>query len=515
MELGLDSKDIGQIEKRGINPDAVLQQIDIFKRGNIAVNLCEAATLKNGILALSSGEQEELKNYYDSEKGKLDLLKFVPASGAATRMFKSMYTFLEEFDPKKDSLEVYLDKGEQQELVRFFNRMEQLPFFESVKALIPGYEDLGPDEQRYAFVDTMLKEDGLDLGNSPKGLVPFHKYPDHTATAFEEHLKEAADYAASNGVARVHFTIAEEHQQKFEEELQRVRPRLEKEKGLKYQVSYSYQDPKTDTIAVDLKNEPFRDANGKLFFRPGGHGALLENLGKQDADLIFIKNIDNVVTPRHRELLSEYKKILAGKLLQLQGKSFEFLRLLDAGEVSEEALQQMISFAENGLNIGFSSEFEELGVQERKAALKKQLDRPIRVCGMVKNEGEPGGGPFWVMDKTGKISLQIIESAQIDHDNYQQSKIAQEATHFNPVDIVCATRCYKGNNFDLSRFVDPDTNFISSKTKDGQELKALEHPGLWNGAMAYWITVFVEVPVETFNPVKTVADLLKPSHQVR
>lgn len=513
MELGLDSKDIAGIEKRGMNPDAVLQQIDIFKRGNISVNLAEAATIKKGILSLTSEEKEELKKHFEAQREHLDLLKFVPASGAATRMFKSMYSFLEEFRPGEESLDSYLEKN--QELVQFFHQMDRLPFFEAVKELIPKYDSLEPDEQRYAFVEKMLKEEGLNLGNYPKGLVPFHKYPDHVATAFEEHLKEAADYAASGGVARLHFTIAEEHQQKFEEELQRVRPRLEQETGLKYHVSYSFQNPRTDTIAVDNKNEPFRDTDGELFFRPGGHGALLENLNAQQADLIFIKNIDNVVVPKNRELLADHKKILAGKLLRLQEKTFGFLHLLEKDEVPEDVLEQLITFAEKDLNIGLSREFQELSASEKKAALKKHLDRPIRVCGMVKNEGEPGGGPFWVTHKTGETSLQIVESAQIDHDNYQQSKIAQEATHFNPVDIVCSTRCYLGKKFDLSKYVDPDTHFISSKTKDGQELKALEHPGLWNGSMAYWITVFVEVPVETFNPVKTVADLLKPSHQIR
>lgn len=515
MDLGFNSKDIAQIEKRGIKPEAVLQQVDIFRRGNISVNLSEAATLKNGIKAFSPEEKLDLEKFYETEKENLELLKFVPASGAATRMFKALYTFLNKYKPEEESLDEYLDRGNNQNLVSFFNGIENLPFFEKVKGLIPGYDDLSQEHQRFQFVKKMLQEDGLDLGDYPKGLVPFHKYPEGAATAFEEHLKEAADYAAARGIANLHFTVAREHQQKFEAELERVKPKLEKETGLQYKVSYSFQNPRTDTIAVDLKNEPFRDDNGELFFRPGGHGALLENLNDQDADVIFIKNIDNVVTPRHRGVVAEYKRLLAGKLLQLQRKVFGFLEILDSVQVPDEVLEEILQFAKEDLNITIDNDIRELAQEAKIDLLKKKLNRPIRVCGMVKNEGEPGGGPFWVRHKTGDISLQIVESSQIDHDNYQQSKIAQEATHFNPVDIVCGIKDYKGHIFDLSRFTDPDTNFISSKTKDGKELKALEHPGLWNGGMADWTTVFVEVPVETFNPVKTVSDLLKPTHQVR
>lgn len=515
MEPGFNSSDVAQIEKRGIKPEGVLQQIDIFRRGNIAVNLSEAATLKNGIRSFTSEEKLDLEKFFETEKESLDLLKFVPASGAATRMFKALYSFLNDFTPAVESLDDYLDRAGDQNLVAFFNGMENLPFFEEVRDLIRRYDDLNPEEQRYQFAKTMLAEDGLNLGNYPKGLVPFHKYPEGAATAFEEHLKEAADYAAARGVARLHFTLAQEHQQKFEAELERVKPGLEKETGLKYEVSYSFQNPRTDTIAVDLKNEPFRDENGELFFRPGGHGALLDNLNDQEADIIFIKNIDNVVTPRHRKLVAEYKRLLAGKLLQLQRKVFGFLEILDNPHVPTEVLEEMLQFAREDLNLNLDSGIRELEHAEQIEILRKKLNRPMRVCGMVKNEGDPGGGPFWVRHKTGNVSLQIVESSQIDHDNYQQSKIAQEATHFNPVDIVCGIRDRKGGKFDLSRYTDPDTNFISSKTKDGKELKALEHPGLWNGGMADWITIFVEVPGETFNPVKTVSDLLKPTHQVR
>ncbi len=515
--MSFSNEDVTQIKEKGLTTEEVEKQIAIFKRGNIVVNIREAATVRNGIRSFSEEEKQRLAGLYNSKKDSLDVLKFIPASGAATRMFKALYNFVDEYDPKQGSVEDYTDKKNDPKLEMFFNRIEQLPFFEEVKAKIDEeYNSLSKDEQQYVFVKTMLAEEGTSLGDYPKGLVPFHKYENHLKTAFEEHLIEAAEYAASNGKAKLHFTVSNEHLDKFKEEFSKVKKRAEEETGVQFEVSYSFQDPKTDTVAVTIENEPFRDENEEIFFRPGGHGALINNLNQQDADLIFIKNIDNVVTPKYRKTLTEYKKMLAGALLELQEKSFSMLKKLKNEEnVSEEQLSEMIGFVQQQLNAALEIDFEKLSKSEKISALKKNLDRPIRVCGMVKNEGEPGGGPFWVTHKSGAISLQIVESAQIDHDNYQQSKIAQEATHFNPVDVVCGKRNYKGENYDLQKFVDEETSFIANKTKDGKELKALELPGLWNGGMAGWITIFVEVPVETFNPVKTVADLLKPTHQVK
>ncbi|WP_424492484.1 DUF4301 family protein [Salinimicrobium sp. GXAS 041] len=515
--MSFSNEDVTQIKEKGLTTEEVEKQIAIFKRGNIVVNIREAATVKNGIRSFSEEEKQRLTNLYDSKKNDIEVLKFIPASGAATRMFKALYNFVKEYDPKLGSVEDYTDKKNDPKLEMFFNRMEQLPFFEEVKGQIEeDYNSRAKDEQQYAFAKAMLAEDGTNLGDYPKGLVPFHKYENHLKTAFEEHLIEAAEYAASNGKAKLHFTVSNEHLDKFKEEFNNVQKRAEEETGVKFEVSYSFQDPKTDTIAVTIENEPFRDENGKIFFRPGGHGALINNLNQQDADVIFIKNIDNVVIPKYRKTLTEYKKMLAGALLELKEKSFSILKKLENEKnVSEENLSEMIAFVQQQLNAALEIDFEKLSKSEKISALKENLDRPIRVCGMVKNEGEPGGGPFWVTHKSGAISLQIVESAQIDHDNYQQSKIAQEATHFNPVDVVCGKKNYKGENFDLQKFVDEETSFIANKTKDGKELKALELPGLWNGGMAGWITIFVEVPVETFNPVKTVADLLNPTHQVK
>ncbi len=516
--MGFSKKDLEQIEKKGLTPKKVEQQIAIFKRGNVVVNIREAATLKNGILAVSEEEKQELIDLFKGRKDKLDILKFVPASGAATRMFKAFYQFLEEFDPEEENLEDYVERKNDPKLELFFSRMKDLPFYDKVLGILnekySDFEHLSDDKQQLLFVKTMLKRDGLDLGDQPKGLVPFHKYEDHLASAFEEHLREAVDYAASGEKVRIHFTVSEEHRQKFEAEAKAVIPALEKETGKQFQITYSYQDPETDTIAVTKENEPFRDENGDLFFRPGGHGALIENLNAQVADIIFIKNIDNVVIPKNREILAANKEMLAGKLLELQEKIFSCLQQLEK-ELSQNDLEEMITFVQKELNSGLSIDFDQLSTEEKVAALKRKLNRPLRVCGMVKNEGEPGGGPFWVTHKDGEISLQIVESSQIDHENYQQSKIAQEATHFNPVDIVCSFKNYKGQKFDLRDFIDEETSFIANKTKDGQELKALELPGLWNGAMSNWITIFVEVPIETFNPVKTVADLLKPTHLVK
>lgn len=517
--MGLSREDISEIEKRGITQEEVERQISIFKRGNIVVDVVEAATIKNGIERFSDEDLQEFINLYDERKEDLSILKFVPASGAATRMFKAFYQFVEDFDPEQESLEAFLDRRSDPVLEQFFSRLKDLPFhhlvWQKMRENHQHVDSLNPEQQQLLFVKTMLLEDGLNYGSFPKGLVPFHKIEDRLLTAFEEHFIEAAYYATSNKKARLHFTVAEDHQSAFEQEYRRIKKDLEERFDVEYEVSFSYQDPKTDTLAVDVANEPFRDDNDKLFFRPGGHGALIGNLDKQNADIIFIKNIDNVVVPRYLDLMGRYKKALAGKLVDLQQQTFQYMRELEKGEVEQDLLLEMISFVKDQLKVGLHEDFHELSSQEKQAYLKKKLNRPIRVCGMVKNEGDPGGGPFWIRNKSGEISLQIVESAQIDHDNYQQSKIAQEATHFNPVDVVCGLKNYKGQPYKLEDYVDQDTSFISNKTRNGRELKALERPGLWNGAMAGWISVFVEVPPETFNPVKTVADLLKPSHQVR
>lgn len=512
--MNFREKDILQIEEKGLSTDEVEEQIEIFRRGNIKVNITEAATVGNGISQINSAEKRELIEYYNQNKSKHSLIKFVPASGAASRMFKALHNFADEFNPEKHELREYLDSSGDTDLRKFFNHIEKLPFYEhalkKAKENHSEFEELSHDSRYKVLVKTILEADGLYLSNLPKGLVPFHKYQLHIATAFEEHLLEAAKYAEVDGIAKVHFTVAEGDKEKFEGEWNEIRERVEEKTGIKFEIEYSFQDPKTDTIAVDTDFEPFRTEDGNLFFRPGGHGALIENLNQLDEEIVFIKNIDNVVTEDALQNVVDNKKMLAGKLFQVQEKIYGYLELLEKGNVPSEKLDEIQNFLKEELYIRNVSG-QDLFVEY----LKDKLKRPIRVCGMVKNEGEPGGGPFLVKDKDGEISLQIIEGAQIDEDNPDQAKTAREATHFNPVDIVCSLKDHQGESFDLHEYVDEEMSFIADKTKDGKPLKALERPGLWNGGMAKWNTIFVEVPVETFNPVKTVSDLLKESHQPR
>ncbi len=506
--------DILQIEEKGLTTSEVEEQIKIFKRGNIKVNITEAATIGKGISGVEEAHKKDLIRFYDSEKNKHNILKFVPASGAATRMFKALHNFADKFDPETQGLRDFLDKEGDPDLQRFFNHMTELPFYEhaveKAKSNYSNFETASNDNRHLYLVKTILDSDGLYLGNLPKGLVPFHKYNSHIATAFEEHLIEAAEYIAVDGLAKLHFTVAKGDKEKFQGEWKEIHERVEEKTGVKFEIEYSYQNPKTDTIAVDDKFEPFRTEDNELFFRPGGHGALIENLNQLEEEVVFIKNIDNVVVESAIRQVVDYKKMLGGKLFKIKSTINKYLEQLESGDTSGEGLEEIKNFLNQELFVKASSE-DKISVPW----LKEKLNRPLRVCGMVKNEGEPGGGPFLVKDKNGEISLQIIEGAQIDENNPEQAKTAREATHFNPVDIVCSLRDHKGEGYDLHKYVDEDMSFIADKTKDGKPLKALERPGLWNGGMAKWNTVFVEVPVATFNPVKTVADLLKESHQPR
>jgi hypothetical protein len=364
-----------------------------------------------------------------------------------------------------------------------------------------------------SIIDFLLLEKGLNYAALPKGLLKFHKYNNTSRTAFEEHFVEAADYSSDiHGEASIHFTLSPEHIYKFKNLIQHTIEGYEQNLNVRFNITYSIQKPGTDTIAVDLNNQPFCESDGSLLFRPGGHGALLENLNELNGDIIFIKNIDNIVPDRLKEETYKYKKAIGGLLVEFQEEVWKYLRLLEAGNVHEDLLDEIIQFTNDQLNIplAFSAS---LSNDEKVKILFSKFNRPIRVCGMVKNEGEPGGGPFWTKNSNGELSLQIVESSQIDMDNTEQKNIFKSSTHFNPVDLVCGVKDYKGFNFNLLNYTDPATGFISIKSKDGRELKALELPGLWNGAMADWITIFVEVPIITFNPVKTVNDLLREEHQ--
>ena len=511
-------KDIQQIEKKGLTVKKVDTQVHLFKAGLPFINLREAATIGNGILQLNADEIKESIIHFNNKRDSISILKFVPASGAATRMFKFLFQFIEEYNPSQESINSYINRHKAKELSLFLVGLEKLPFFEEVihktHKMIPNFNELPYNEQRVEFIKTMLDEDRLNYSFSPKGLLPFHRYKEHVSTAFEEHLFEAALYASSNNEASLHFTVSEKYKHKFDEEFKYIEEDVEDKTNTKFNISFSYQKESTDTIALTAKNELLREHDGSLLFRPSGHGALLENLNNLDSDIIFIKNIDNVVVINFEKEVGQYKKMLAGILLKVQEQAFIYQKDLEKRDVNEDDIMRIAEFLSHKMNAQISSDFEKYSKEFQMAYLFEKLDRPIRVCGMVKNEGEPGGGPFWVKGENGDISLQIVESAQIDKKNKLQKEILKKATHFNPVDLVCGVKTYNGVAFDLTKFVDPKTAFITMKTKVGKDTKALELPGLWNGSMAHWNTIFVEVPLITFNPVKTVNDLLKPQHQI-
>nr|WP_299170973.1 DUF4301 family protein [uncultured Allomuricauda sp.] len=509
----LSQQDLAQLESKGIPKEKVENQIETFKAGIPFVKLQKAAVVSDGILKFSEDEHKELVRFFEDERGSMDLLKFVPASGAASRMFKAMFNFLDSYVASKEKLSDYIERTGDTAVKQFSDNLEKFPFYGLIMERISG-KSKTKDEEVYLFVKEMLVSEGLNYGFYPKGLLPFHKYQSASATPFEEHLKEASLYAKTGGKANLHFTISEQHDAMFKKEHAMAASRVSAVTNTDFDVSYSNQKTSTDTIAVDMENAPFKNSDGSLLFRPGGHGALIENLNDQDADIIFIKNIDNVVIDENLEEVADSKKMLAGVLRKAQKTAFGYAKAISEGSISVGDAQQIKAFLEQQLNVRMPENYDSADLQTQVSILSDKLNRPIRVCGMVKNEGEPGGGPFWISDENGNISLQIIESAQIDLSNEQQASILKNSTHFNPVDLVCGIRNHKGEKFNLLDFVDAKQGFITNKTKEGKELKALELPGLWNGAMAFWNTIFVEVPLVTFNPVKTVNDLLKPTHQV-
>ncbi|TYB78986.1 DUF4301 family protein [Bizionia myxarmorum] len=518
--MTFSEKDIQQIEAKGLTLTGIKQQIQIFRMGLPYSNLVAAATVNDGILRPDISEMESIVARFDESKDQFDILKFVPASGAATRMFKFLFQFLEEYDPAVETINAYLNTRDTKDLHVFFVGLEKFPFYyEVMKLLNENYSDFSELNDSYRsqlFVKAMLDENALNYANFPKGLLPFHEYKNQIiSTAFEEHLFESALYASCNKQAKLHFTVSENHKDKFNNEFARIEDKVERKTNSQFDITFSYQKECTETIAVNAKNEPFRIENGDLLFRPSGHGALIENLNDLDADIIFIKNIDNVVVFKYKEEVAKNKKVLAGILIDIQQQAFQYLEQIDKGHLTYTDIIEIAEFLTQKMQVRISSEFEKYAEKYQIEYLKDKLNRPIRVCGMVKNEGEPGGGPFWVKDESGAISLQIVESAQINQKDKNQKEIAKNATHFNPVDLVCGVKDYKGNKFNLTKFVDNKAAFISKKTRLGKDLKALELPGLWNGSMANWNTIFVEVPLITFNPVKTVNDLLKSPHQIK
>lgn len=514
----LSPNDLDKLKAKGIDLNVIKKQLENFKKGFPSICLSRAATTGDGILSFHPSEKKSLKNYFELNAGKLRIMKFVPASGAATRMFKPLFEFNQQYGNRFIfNMEDIKDHGFK--FVYFFmTHLEKFAFFDDLDNIIKKEgKDLMILRQNGEFriiIDRLLYEKGLNYSSLPKALLKFHRYPDGSRVAMEEHLVEAANYARDkNNTAKLHFTLSPEHLDKFNEKVEDVYEKYERKFNIRIDVSHSVQKPSTDTIAVDMNNIPLRNTDGTLLFRPAGHGALIENLNEINADIIFIKNIDNVVPDNIKEPTFEYKKLIGGYLLKVREQVFNFLRNIEQQKITEEEAYEMAVFTREKLFICLPLEFKLFPPEKKLKVLKQKLNRPIRVCGMVKNEGEPGGGPFWVKDMKGSVSLQIVESSQINQKDEKQKKIFDSSTHFNPVDIVCSIKDYRGNTFDLSDYVDESTGFISLKSSGGKHLKALELPGLWNGAMAGWITVFIEVPVITFNPVKIINDLLRKEHQ--
>lgn len=496
------------LKSKGISEEQIAEQLACFKKGFPYLKLSAAASVEKGILTPDTNEQKE---YLDAWEGYRQtdkvVVKFVPASGAASRMFKNLFEFLgADYNVPQTSFEKM-----------FFEKIEDFAFYDDLnmacrKTVGEDVPALLASGNYKAIVAALLEAAGLNYGALPKGLLKFHKYEDGNRTPLEEHLVEGALYAANKkGKVNVHFTVSPEHRTLFRTLVDAKAMAYAQKYGVNYNVTFSEQKPSTDTIAVDMENNPFRDV-GKLLFRPGGHGALIENLNDLDADVIFIKNIDNVVPDRLKGDTVLYKKLIAGVLVTLQQRAFAYLRLLDSGRYTHEQILEVLQFLQKQLYCK-NPEIKDLEDAELVIYLKEKLNRPMRVCGMVKNVGEPGGGPFLAYNSDGTVSLQILESSQIDMDDPAKKEMFEKGTHFNPVDLVCAVRDYKGHKFDLVKYVDKATGFISYKSKNGKDLKALELPGLWNGAMSDWNTIFVEVPLSTFNPVKTVNDLLREQHQ--
>ena len=495
---------------KGINEAAIEAQLKRFETGFPWLKLEAAATVGKGITRLDAKQQSQcIKVWKEFQSGGATIEKFQPASGAASRMFKNLFAFINE---GKSAPVTDFEK-------QFFDGITLFAFYPQLnKTCVTLYQSNVSEliaAGRYADVlKALLLPEGMNYGSLPKGLLKFHRAAAGTVhTPVEEHLEEGAQYAADvDRRVSIHFTVSPEHRQGFEKLIKAKVPLMEKVWGVRYDISLSEQKASTDTIAVNMDNTPYRDAAGKLLFRPAGHGALLENLNERDADVVFIKNVDNVVPLRLRSVSTRYKKIIGGYLVQVQRQLKKYLEMLDAGDVKEADLKAMLRYARQTLCISDKAT-EDMDQAALAAWLHDKFNRPIRVCGVVPNEGEPGGGPYLAYNADGSASPQILESAQINPDDAAAVEMMKSGTHFNPVDLVCYIKDYKGIKFDLRKFVDQETGFISVKSKDGVDIKALELPGLWNGSMSNWNTVFVEVPIDTFNPVKTVNDLLRRNHQ--
>ena len=503
--------DLDDIRSRGMTPEKVLMQIGAFKRAFPFSRLLRPCTVGDGIILLEFKDIERLCRVYEKAALSGRAMKFVPASGAASRMFKLLLSYNGRLENNLKPSDVH------KSFLRFFEEIERFPFYEQLKSAMSGN---GMDIKKaiaegdyQAILNHTLGPQGLDLADLPKGLIPFHRYPGSSRTPIEEHMVEAAAYVTNGeGIATIHFTVSSEHEDIVKKHVKDVRKRYERS-GLKFEFGFSNQKNSTDTIAVDADNNPFRDREGRLLFRPGGHGALLQNLVDLKGDIVFIKNIDNIAPDRLKQTTYIYKKALGGLIIELQERIFEYLKRLSKGDGDTANISEIFEFIKLKFSVTPPAGIEEASRRKKMDYLVSRLNRPIRVCGMVRHVAEPGGGPFWVRHGDGTASIQIIETSQVDIGSEEQKRIFESSTHFNPVDLVCGMKDHSGRPFNLNDYVDHDTGQITIKSKDGKELKALELPGLWNGSMAYWNSVFVEVPLITFNPVKTVFDLLRKEHQ--
>lgn len=513
----LSEKDIAQLKEKGISPEAIVNQIKQFTEGFPFVKLAAPATVGNGIMRFTPDEVDMLRAHYKKHSTAHNLMKFVPASGAASRMFKHLFEFADIWNEGANE-EAMRSAGKHKLAFAFIDGITRFAFYPELCRIMEKDGDSPRqciERKDYkTLINYVLQSSGLDYASRPKALIRFHKYDNRARYALEEHMVEGAHYCRqADGTVNIHFTVSPEHREAFTIAASEAASRYGKEFGVKFCVTFSEQSPATDTIAVNPDNTPFREKDGSILFRPGGHGALIKNLNDLQGDIIFIKNIDNIVPDHLKESTYIYKEVIGGLLLWMQQEVHFWLKRFSGEDLTEADLAAAASFATKKLQLALPENFGQLQPMQQKIILTLLFNRPLRVCGMVKNEGEPGGGPFILVNGTGQKSLQIAESSQIDMKNPEQKAIFDAATHFNPVDLVCAVRDWQGNPFDLNRFIDEKTGFISEKSKDGKELKALELPGLWNGAMADWITLFTEVPIATFNPVKTINDLLREQHQ--
>jgi len=496
MNSSLTKRDLDKMKAYGISQAEVKRQLDLLKTGITYLEVVAPATPERGMKVLSAEDQKAAEAAFDGTKRRV--MKFVPASGGASRMFKDIFNAETDLEAHK---KIAGTPGQ-----KFIDNLQRFAFYNPKL-----FEGKTPLEQLRAT----LHKPGLDYGEMPKGQVLFHKYETGSRTAFEEHLVEGALYCNQNGVVRMMYTVAPEFLNSFKDLMAKVKPAYERKYGVTYQIDFTLQKSSTNTLALAEDGKPFRKDNGELLFRPGGHGSLIGNLSDAKADVIILKNIDNVVKESLVSDTVRWKKIVAGVLEQEAVAVAGYLNRLDVcltpGMQHEDTLalcKEIINF----MSTEFCVDVPNVSLDLLPLYLHEKLDRPVRVCGMVKNQGEPGGGPFIVRDADGSTSLQILESVQLNPNDPKTAKLMASSTHFNPVDLACLITDYKGKKFKLAKYVDPQAGFISSKSFQGRPLTALERPGLWNGAMSNWNTVFVEVPLSTFNPVKTVLDLLRPEH---